>query len=280
MRHSGDNETSLGNTLVCVFGDVFTDACLVMREQSPHGVGNCWVCAEPYVGTCCAACAPADIAAALPAPHAVAHMLGKTGLYLGDDGLKLQARETVPDVVRKVDAYASVGLVYKMKLHDTEEARYNASFCSQLFYPTDEGSVLGPKLGRWIVRGCWWYDPPAYTEDMLRRMLKGDARARCRLAAHVPFLRLLWRRIAELVEDAGELKSEPRQHYALGMTQRDHEPNNETWAMVNERYGLTRQHEQEYAALLARITALPAIVNFAPFRRAIEVDVLEEQIDD
>jgi len=199
------------------------------------------------------------------------------GAYCGDDSLIEGDADKMPTAQFANDVSKALGFDYKCKILLGDVARYEAEFCSGLFWPTKVGSILSLKLGRWTSRQCWWMDLPRYDEKHTARLLLGDAIGRLKQCHFVPFARKLWARIVKLLGDVDPIINIPSYYKEWVEETVTTSPSDEAWQMVYQRYGLTREHEDEYEQLLERITSLPAIFNYPPMLRALEVDAIDDE---
>lgn len=71
--------------------------------------------------------------------------------------------------------HEAIGLKCKLKTHHWIERRA-ATFCSGRFYPTTDGSVLGPMIGRQLRKAMWMFNhPPSEAEGWLKSVMIGNA---------------------------------------------------------------------------------------------------------
>jgi hypothetical protein len=107
-------------------------------------------------------------------------------------------------------------------------------FCSALFYPTMDGSVLGPKIGR--VLGKTFHSMYKSPNGDYMPWLRGVCLSMQVSCSYIPILRVLVRRLLEI---AGEGKVKHKQSYQYkSLAKYSHEVSEETWSFLYERYGL------------------------------------------
>jgi hypothetical protein len=216
----------------------------------------------------------------LMSPMDVAKSQGWRLFVSGDDSLEGSIPGRGP--TEEFSTHFSRRLAYdcRSKIFRGPDAQFLASFCSGLFWPTSSGYILGAKLGRWFCRQGWWVDCPNWSRNSMEKMLHGDAVSRFANCRFIPFLRVYWRRILEMLKDKPMNTTFDRRYEDWIPNTTPAEPCEATWRMLNVRYGLTPQHEAEYECLLDTVPTLPAVVNFAPFSRAFMVDVIEDEADE
>jgi len=197
------------------------------------------------------------------------------GMFSGDDSLL--RGENLPDSSFWRRISANLGFDYKPKSHSGPYAKYRASFCSGLFWPTTAGTILGPKPGRWVARQGWFIDLPRQDERFLRQVARAESLGRLPQCRFVPFLRTYWRRMTRLTDGVVPVKWENRKYADWVPTSTPAEATDETWLMMQELYGLTREHESQYEKLLDSIKSLPAELNFAPFRQMLDLEAIEDE---
>jgi hypothetical protein len=134
---------------------------------------------------------------------------------------------------------------------------------------------LGPPIGRVASKGGWYVNPPPKMD--MARMVAGDARGRLMDCSGIPFLNSMWAKCIELTntvrpEDVFLTKDQKRAIIHNFHAEDSFSANDETYQMIFEVYGLTRQHEKEYKSLLSSVTKLPCIVDYPPLFAAATKD--------
>jgi hypothetical protein len=250
-RHSGDHNTSCGNSLLQGLAKVFSIAVL---HSHRHGV-------------------------ALPSYQELVYKYEFLLLLLGDDSLLVASKELTdllgPQAIHLCFLLRSLGLVLEPKIHHGPTAKWDASFCSSRFYPVKSGKVvLAPGVGRGLAKSGWYVDIPLNMP--IERLVRGDAIAKNRDLRFVPFLRHMWAKNLELTKQfAGKevlsqnLRRSQQHNFHASET---HEPCDETYRMVESLYGLTKADEEKYAVMLKTVTTLPVIVTMEAFAKAAAVD--------
>jgi hypothetical protein len=153
------------------------------------------------------------------------------------------------------------GFVYD---YQVSQDLWRHDFCSKLAYPTPDGLVFGPKIGRALGRAGWHLDWSNDGNQTLRSMAIGLLDD----SWHVPFLREYFQRVLELAE--GPLGGRPP--HGIHVSRR-HEYSDDTWDFVERRYGVTPADLDHFKALLSQVTRLPAVVDFPPFRDMWDIDL-------
>jgi hypothetical protein len=246
-RHSGDHNTSCGNTLLQGLAILF--------------------CLSFYSSDC------VDTISTLCENHSL------TLLLLGDDNLIIGDEAILRDVPL-TQLLLKLGLQLEPKLHLGPEAQYRASFCSARFWPTKCGkTVLASGPGRMLSKAGYAVNVPANLAPEC--LARADALGRSRDNAFVPFSGPYWKRVIELTKDVqakGSAKTERDLVHATHTTAA-YEACDESFKMTELLYGLTKKHEDEYKLLLNRVPSLPASLNYAPLHRAMVVDGVSDGED-
>jgi hypothetical protein len=243
-RHSGDHNTSCGNTLLQLLAIVF---CCAFYDAM--GSGKLATYRE------------------IVAKHQI------TLFGLGDDNLMTAAAEFLEKLPLK-DLLAKLGLELEPKLHVGADAKFRATFCSARFWPVaGDKVVLGPGIGRGIAKSGWYVNPPKHIP--IEQLVRGDSIGRLVDNAFIPFLGPMWAKIHQLTAHVTQTHvtadmKRARLHNSHATT--IHASCPETYRMLEVVYGLTKAQEDEYKVLLGQVTKLPCIVDYAPLKRAAVVD--------
>jgi len=211
-RHSGDHNTSCGNTLLQGLAIMF---CLAFHEAT---IGD---------------------GMRLMSYNELKENFHLAMLALGDDNLLVAPESFLaslgPNVEGLVHLLKSLGLELEPKLHVGPNARFNASFCSARFYPVKDGCVLAPGVGRGLAKSAWYVDAPSNIP--VERMLRADAIGKRRDCWFVPFLGPMWARNLELTQNfSGQevfTKELLRSKYHNAHAVATHEASDETYRMVD-----------------------------------------------
>jgi hypothetical protein len=248
-RHSGDHNTSCGNSLLQGLAILF--CCALDECGRTSKLPDALEIIEKY-------------SLALP-------VLGDDNLLIGD----LNFINQIP----LAGLLARLGLELEPQKHITENAKYFASFCSSRFYPCEDAVtgarcvVLGPGIGRGVAKSGWYVNPPAGVD--LLRLVRADSIGRLQDNSFIPFLRFMWSKNHELTADVKQLytsREMTRTNLHNAHVSKCYRANADTFAMVGIVYGLTEGQEAEYLDLLSQVKCLPCIVDYAPLHRAMVVD--------
>lgn len=255
-RHSGDHNTSCGNTLIQGLAIMF---CLAYH----HATLNDGVLPS-YVQLC-------------EMYHLAMFALGDDNLLVAPDAFLASLG---PDVKELVKLLRRLGLELEPKLHVGPNARYHASFCSAHFYPVEGGCVLAPGVGRGLAKSGYYVNPPAGVA--VEQLLRADAIGKRQDCWFVPFLGPMWKRTLELTQQfSGKevvSKDLARQKLHNAHASKTFEANSQTYEMVEAVWGLTRADEEEYKKLLVSVKTLPCICTMTKFRAAAIADGMVEDV--
>lgn len=137
-------------------------------------------------------------------------------------------------------------------------------FCSKLFWPTAEGTVLGAKVGRMLKK----IGTMKVTKNTLPDY-KAAINAHYNDNFHVPVVNITLKRILELLAGTKLGKVDFEEEFKIHVTKR-HTCTEETWQFFEKRYGVSSLMVESYAMQLATVEALPI---------SIRVDWLESVFD-
>jgi len=183
----------------------------------------------------------------------VVHVLGEPGpdtyavCIKGDDALIVAAQGFFPSAAETRSRASQLGLsvtaVVTNRLADVE-------FASNLPYPSADGTVFAPKIGRTLHRFGWTLSsapPDVY----------GAASSLTETVNHVPFLR-------QFIEAHRRLSdpSDLRYFRYKMLANTRHSATAETYAFIQERYGLTAALEDGFEEMLREVTSLPAAISW------------------
>lgn len=288
MIHSGDIHTWVLNTMINIGIQTFLRALWLHRDscifcEMPNSAFPfCPDCVNPlrlimlsFFARGPSLDLPEATVLHLASPKDAMAATESTMFVSGDDNANAASGDIPqpPTTFRRTYAQ-QLGVDLKCKDH-LVDAKYRTSFCSGLAWPAVGGTVFGVKLGRTIARFSWWVDPQQRTIAYLDSILHGDCIGRLMNCHHIPFLRLLFKRVIELTKHTRP--RHVRKHYSTFLPNRElPQLTDETWAVLYRRYGLSKSDEEQYGRLLAKIPTLPVIFNFAPFARAIALDALDD----
>jgi hypothetical protein len=141
---------------------------------------------------------------------------------------------------------------------------YDLEFCSKLFWPTRDGTVLGAKVGRMMKK----IGTMKITKHTLSDY-KAAVNAHYNDNYFVPVVNVTLKRILDLMRDVKLGKVDYEEEFKIHVSKR-HEPTTETWLFFECRYGVSKLMVDGYTEQLMAITSLP--VN-------IRVDWMESVFD-
>lgn len=143
------------------------------------------------------------------------------------------------------------------ELHELE-------FCSKLFWPTGEGTVLGAKVGRMLKK----LGTMKITKNTLSDY-KAAINAHYNDNFHVPVVNITLKRILELLATVKLGKVDFEEEFKIHASKR-HTCTQETWLFFEKRYGVSELMVRCYAEQLKTVVSLPVV---------IRVDWLESVFD-
>jgi hypothetical protein len=139
---------------------------------------------------------------------------------------------------------------------------HEVEFASNIPYPTPDGTVFGPKIGRTLLRFGW-------TLSNAPADVYGAATSLLKTTNHIPFLR----QFIEVHRRLGTPQSEPKNYFKYKTLAADsHESCPATYAFIQERYGLTPALEKSFAEMCSTITSLPATLPWQMVATLAEID--------
>jgi hypothetical protein len=151
-------------------------------------------------------------------------------------------------------------------------AVHHASFCSSRFYPLADTFVLGPCIGRVLSKAGYYVNIPVKIPPI--SIVRGDAIGRMPDCHFIPFLNKYWTTIIQLTKGNKAVITDDMRKQLL------HKPrpsalfdaDDSTYEMVEQVYGLTKNHENEYQLFLSGVTSLPYRGDFEPLHKAMVID--------
>jgi len=220
---------------------------------------------------------------------------------LGDDNICAVSDKVAVDTRYLVEEYAKLGYRAEANFHVGADALYRATFCSSRFVPCDvavsnvawrQSHTLLNMLGRFHAK-AFWYAGHLHTQHGVKRgkldptyftaLAACDAIGRARDFGDLPFYSQVVSRVIKLtsvIPVPGRTKAAAatalrrlNKWRVFSQGQRRVRTNDCTWAFFSSVYGLTREHAATYGRLLQRVTALPAVVDYAPLAAATALDL-------
>jgi len=196
---------------------------------------------------------------------------------LGDDNLII-AKSFYVNADMVTEVLKTTGIVPVVNVsHNINEME----FCSARFYPTSKGLRMGPKIGRFLARMGWSIQnitlaPKKKSPEAYHTMVyKATLEALQKYVSHVPFVRVYVSVTLKQLEDT-YVSAEVRKTVDLqtqftwtGDVQA--EATADTWAMVEEIYGLTPTMERHFKSLL-QSSAPPSLINWDVIDRIVRID--------
>jgi len=239
-RHSGDPNTSCGNTLI-----------------------------SGLISTFCAAAQHDYIS-----PIKLWNKISMRGLFLGDDSLI--SMKTVDPTQYTLDL-RKLGTDLEPQVHHGLDAMYKPTFCSSRFYPVLglDGQlyvVLGPPIGRVLTKAGYYVDIPTHLSPA--SIVRGDALGRIHDCHFIPFLSDYWQHVSNLTKDvvaAPDTKQDKVNRYCYHVEHK-YLACDATWAMLEHVYGLTRDDWLKFKCELSAVTSLPHVLDLPIFSKAFIVD--------
>jgi hypothetical protein len=258
-RHSGDQYTSCGNSFLQ--GSTITYACAKIDSLRCDPCGN----------------------APLLSPQQIWSKYNLLFPVLGDDNFIMGDSSFLDNAPLK-SVMLSLGLELSPKIFTYSQygkfAVHHASFCSSRFYPLADTFVLGPCIGRVLSKAGYYVNIPVKISPI--SIVRGDAIGRMPDCHFIPFLNKYWSTIIKLTKGEKAVLTDDMRKQLL------HKPrpsalfdaDASTYEMIEQVYGLTRQHELDYVHLLSSVASLPYRGDFEPLHRAMVIDGICDDVLD
>jgi len=109
---------------------------------------------------------------------------------------------------------AQLGFQTKTKVRPRHDYP-NGEFCSSLWWPTPEGTVLGPKIGRQLYKHAWTYKPESVREAWFDAVVAGNSLS----WSFVPVLRTLQLHYTTLKDKRAAARALAKKRFEEGKTQ-------------------------------------------------------------
>lgn len=171
---------------------------------------------------------------------------------MGDDGLVvLPADDARGYLTAFEETSRNFGFIPEARVADGD---YDAEFCSSLPWPSADGTVFGPKIGRVISRtgfkrlgdrGAWM------------GQVRGDALGLAATCNHVPILRAWVAKVLALTSSRKIFNPNDKHKVRAA---RPHGFTEEAWAFATDRYGLDRGVLEELERQIAGVVAFPVVL--------------------
>jgi hypothetical protein len=241
-RHSGDPQTSCGNTMLQTLAMLF-----LLHVHTSIGLKE---------------------------------LISKVSFFaLGDDNLLIAPESMLVDFP-VTSGLKKLGFTYEPKLHVGPNARFMCTFCSGRFYPVINSqnnpvTVLAPNAGRVYSKFGYYANPANDSREYLQRLVRGDALGRRSILSAIPCIRHLADHCLRLTSHVPNTRVvvDKSSGFMYNFRAHDHYfPYSETYRMTEIVYGIREADDIAYDSLLTQVTELPAMVNFEPLRRAAVVD--------
>jgi hypothetical protein len=198
----------------------------------------------------------------------------------GDDDL-LAANEFTLKNWDVAGMMLKLGFDYKPKFHFGARVLHFATYCSARFFPVTDSKgreiyILAPMIGRVYSKIGYYINatPDRNPAIGYLKYVRGDALGRQRDYNGIPFLRTIVKHMLRLTAGVEAKASAVNTHRVSQYC----EPNDNTWIMLREVYGLTEGDEKEYDAMLASISSLPAFCDFVPLAKAAVIDGVADEV--
>lgn len=248
-RKSGDGNTSSGNSLL----NAHTHASVIVEsycEQSIDPMANC----QSYPHINMEACRNQ-----VPLKDLVDMSI------LGDDNIMIGHGPTLRHLASSTpNKLCRFGLRPKFKLVN----RYTAEYCSGRFWPSTQGTIWGPKIGRVLAKSFYAVQniPPQEYASWLKAVCLGFVKD----VSHIPILRVVVARTLDMLTFvSAKPTSEEHRMHAIAPGQ----PTGETYIMLNQLYGLTKQQIDDIEnAILLNFHTLPFDFDHPLLNQIVEID--------
>jgi len=129
-------------------------------------------------------------------------------------------------------------------------------YCSSRFWPTPDGRVLGPKIGRFLTKVGWMLNPPKTTQAQ-QRMFRGTLMSHINSVGHVPICKEFVDRMLYLIPSKRYVKDTEHR-----LTNKSiHTTCSDTWNMVHDLYELTIDDVNSIVNDFAKLTLGQSFTN-------------------
>lgn len=187
------------------------------------------------------------------------------GIFNGDDFLVIALADfIIPFEATIHSKLAELGL--EIELLATNEL-WDCEFCQTVPYPTTEGTIFAPKIGRLMSR-------IGVSTSSKDPSLKSIAQGLYVTCFHVPFVRQLLDTYLLLTSDWDDTYTKDYLFHPQlnNFATRPHETCDATWDFVRHRYGLTKQHLQEFVSVLSTVKSVPSVIEWSHINTLVDRD--------
>lgn len=187
------------------------------------------------------------------------------GLFNGDDFLIITSEEFSCRFESIVHIkFAELGLEAEILFTCHEK---DLEFCQTIPYPTSDGTIFAPKIGRLMSRlgvSTSFSDPT----------MKSIAMGLYVTCHHVPFVHHLLLKYLILTQNEPDVyvKNYKFHPQLNNFATRPHDMNGATWEFVYDRYGLTVEHLAQFLLVLDSISVLPSVAEWPIINSLVEID--------
>lgn len=187
------------------------------------------------------------------------------GIFNGDDFLIIGARNFLKSLEDTFHIKcAELGLEVEISFTDN---LWDCEFCQTVPYPTGDGTIFAPKIGRLMSR----IGVSTSSKDPSMKSIAQGLYVTC---FHVPFIRQLLDKYLSLTshwEDtyAKDYLFHPQLN---NFATRPHETCDATWDFIYHRYGLARCHLQDFVGILDTVKTLPSVIEWQMINTLVDRD--------
>jgi len=193
-------------------------------------------------------------------------------IVMGDDCLLLILTKYVPAVMQAFKDYAApLGMVFKA--HASTDLA-SAQFCSKRPYPTDEGTVWGLKIGRFLTKQFSSMHAYNYTHGL--EWVRGVAKGLAADVQHIPLLRVIVNKSLELTEGLNTIIEPVRFGDIHWHTDRAYNVCQEVYATLASWYDLMPADWARLEQLVQSARQLPVWLEDVALKQIMDVDVPNE----
>ena len=186
---------------------------------------------------------------------------------LGDDSIFFTHEGFIRVLEESMQFLVNLGLRPKFKVvRDLATAEY----CSGYFWPSADGTVYGPKIGRLLMKNGW----SRQREIEPLRWAKAVALGmRCDVA-HIPILRDISEKVLELTEDIQARPYRETDRFEHKVHARvPHKQSAEVYDFMYRIYGITKDQVDKCQELIRSVKHLPSRITHEVFDAFFEVDI-------